>query len=280
MNTVKVVAPHEVEIAALEARIAQLEAPALPLSGQVAVVTGSGQGLGWAIARHMARAGAKVVLAEYDSGRGRLAASRLLEEELTARFVQTNVTDPDSVTAMVAEALETWGRVDILVNNAGKWRDKSLRKMPLEVFDDVVELNLRGTFICGQAVAEAMVMQRYGRIINISSIVGRFGNFGQSNYAATKAGVIAMAQTWAKELGPKGVTSNAVAPGYVRTPGTEGDADVQAKLAAVAEQTPVRRTGLPEDVANACLFLALPASGFVNGIVLPVDGGLGVAVPL
>ena len=195
-------------------------------------------------------------------------------------FRQVDVTDPLSVGTALSAALATYGRIDILVNNAGILRDAQLVKIkdgePVGMsdsdFDAVISVNLKGVFNCTRAVAAQMIRQRGGRILNASSVVGLYGNFGQSNYVATKAAVIGMTRVWARELGPKGITVNAVAPGFI---GTDMVRQMPEKiLATMVERTPVRRLGEPRDVALAYLYLASDDASFVNGAVLSVDGGV------
>lgn len=244
------------------------------LQGKGAIITGAGKGLGRAAALLFAREGARVAVADYDSASGEQTASDLRALGREALFVQVDVSSAAGARAMAEQVLSAWGRIDILVNNAGITADATLLKMTEEQFDRVVAINLKGVFNCTQAVAPAMVEQGAGRVINTSSVVGLYGNFGQTNYAATKAGVIAMTRTWARELGRKGVTVNAVAPGFIAT-------DMTAKmpehvLEAMKEKVPSRRLGTPEDVANAYLFLASDEAAYVNGAVLSVDGGVTV----
>jgi len=183
-----------------------------------------------------------------------------------------DVTKRDQVNGVVAQAIEAFGQIDILGNNAGITRDARLVKMTEEDFDLVVNVNLKGVFNLTQAVAPHMIERGYGRIISTSSVVGLYGNFGQTNYVAAKSGVIGMTRVWARELGPKGITVNAVAPGFIATDMIK---TVPEKVIdALLERTPVRRLGTPEDIANAYLFLASEESSFINGIVLSVDGGL------
>jgi len=183
-----------------------------------------------------------------------------------------DVTQLDSIQIGLAEIHERFGRLDILVNNAGVTADAQLSKMTIEEWDRVVDVNLKGVFNCTQAVVPIMQAQGYGKIINASSISGLYGNFGQTNYAAAKAGVIAMTKVWARELGPKGILVNALAPGFIESAMT---ATVPEKIReSVVLKTPLGRMGLPEEVANAYLFLASDESSFINGAILQVDGGL------
>lgn len=244
----------------------------MKLNNRVAIITGGGKGIGRESALAFARAGARVVIADFDAAAGEAVAAEIQALDAEALFVQTNVTDRASVNAMVEAAVSRFGRVDILVNNAGITADATLAKMTEEAFDRVIAVNLKGVFNVTQAVLPTMLAQGYGRIINTSSVVGTYGNFGQTNYAATKAGVVGMTLSWAKELGPKGITANAVAPGFILT---EMTAKMPEKvLEMMKEKAPVRRLGLPSDIANAYLFLALEESSFINGHVLSVDGGL------
>jgi len=235
------------------------------LDGKVAVITGGARGIGAETARVFRDAGATVVTWDVAEGVDQ----------------QTDVTDVAAVTKAVAEVVKRHGRIDVLVNNAGILRDAQLVKVKDDAvvgamseadFDAVVAVNLRGVFVCTQAVAPVMIKQRSGRILNASSVVGLYGNFGQTNYVATKAGIIGMTKVWARELGPRGITVNAVAPGFI---GTEMVRQMPEKiLATMVERTPVRRLGEPRDVANAYLFLASDEASFVNGAVLSVDGGV------
>jgi len=242
------------------------------LKGKVAIITGGGNGIGRETALTFAGEGARVAVAEYDAEAGESVARLIRESGGDATFVQVDVSDWDSVQAMVETVANTFGGVDILVNNAGITQDAMLSKMSIEQWQKVVDVNLNGVFYCTKAVAPHLVRQGRGKIINTSSVVGVHGNIGQTNYAATKAGVIGMTKTWAKELGFKGVNVNAVAPGYIETGMV---AKVPEKvLALMIEKVPLRRLGKPSDVANAYLFLASEESDYVNGTVLEVNGGL------
>ncbi len=242
------------------------------LKDRVAIITGGGRGIGREGAILFAREGAKVVVADFDVEGGKQTAADLQAMGAEAIYVQVNVAERASVNAMVETVIAQFGKVDILINNAGITMDATLAKMSEEQWDRVIAVNLKGTFNCTQAVVPHMVAAGYGRIINTSSVVGRFGNFGQTNYAATKAGVIGMTLTWSKELGPKGITANAVAPGFILT---EMTAKMPEKvLDMMKEKAPVKRLGLPSDIANAYLILAEEAASFMNGHVLAVDGGL------
>ena len=242
------------------------------LQDRVALVTGSGQGIGRAIALRFAQAGAKIVVIDVVEDHASAVAAEIKAAGGDALAVVCDVTKRDQVETAVKNALDTFGKIDILCNNAGITRDARLVKMSEDQFDAVIDVNLKGVFNMTQAVAPHMVAQNYGRIITTSSIVGLYGNFGQTNYVASKAGVIGMTRVWARELGPKGITANAVAPGFIATDMIK--TVPQEVLDRFTNATPVRRLGEPEDIANAYLFLASDEASFVNGTVLSVDGGL------
>ncbi len=242
------------------------------LLNKVAIITGGASGLGLAGVQKFVAEGAKVVIADYNQEAGKAVELELRATGADVTFIAVNVADRSSVDAMVLATLEHYGQIDILVNNAGITQDAMLHKMGMEQWERVISINLTGVFNCTQAVVAHMRERGTGRIISTSSVVGKFGNVGQTNYAATKAGVIGMTQTWAKELGRKGITVNAVAPGFIRTPMTEKMPE--KILAMMGEKVNVGRLGEPEDVANAYLFLASDEASYINGVVLSVDGGL------
>ncbi len=235
------------------------------LEGRVAIITGGARGIGAETARVFREAGAKVTT--WDVGE--------------PADMKVDVTDADAVRTAVAAVVAKHRRIDVLVNNAGILRDAQLLKlkdgaviggMSEADFEAVLDVNAKGMFICTQAVAPVMIKQGSGRILNASSVVGLYGNFGQTNYVASKAAVIGMTKVWARELGPRGITVNAIAPGFI---GTEMVRQMPEKiLATMVEHTPVRRLGEPKDVAYAYLYLASDEAGFVNGTVLSVDGGI------
>jgi 3-oxoacyl-[acyl-carrier protein] reductase len=242
------------------------------LKDKVAIITGAANGIGLAAAKTFAKEGAKVALADFDDTVGTERAAELAEEGYEVAFFQVNVADRNSVDGMVQKVLGQFGKIDILVNNAGITRDGMLHKLAVEDFQKVVDVNLTGVFNCAQAVVPALVQQGSGKIINTSSVSGVYGNVGQTNYAATKAGVVGMTKTWAKELGRKGINVNAVAPGFIETGMT---AKVPEKvLEQMKMMVPLGRLGLPDDIANAYLFLASDESNYVNGTTLHVDGGI------
>ncbi len=240
------------------------------LTNKVAIITGGARGIGRAAAETFAREGATVIIWDM-LDEGEQTAQTLRDAGHRVEFMKISVTDVPAIEAAVREVIEMTGQIDILVNNAGITRDKTLLKMSFAEWQQVIDVNLTGVFNCTKAVVPYMVERNYGRIICTSSVVGIHGNFGQTNYAATKAGVVAMCRTWAKELGPKGITANAVAPGFIRTDMT--DAMPEAVRQATIQTIPVKRMGEPEDIANAYLFLASDEASFVNGQVLGVNGG-------
>ncbi|MCS7210260.1 MAG: 3-oxoacyl-ACP reductase FabG [Chloroherpetonaceae bacterium] len=241
------------------------------LEQKVAVITGGAQGIGKATAEKFACEGATVVLWDINPEKGQATLSDLAARSLSATFLEVNVAYFPSVETAAKRTVEQFGRIDILINNAGITRDATLLKMTSEQWQQVIDVNLTGVFNCVKAVAPFMVEKGYGRIINAASVVGLYGNFGQTNYVATKAGVIGMTKVWARELGKKGITVNAVAPGFIET---EMIQTVPEKvLSSVKERTPLGRLGKPEDIANAYLFLASDEAAFITGTVLSVDGG-------
>ncbi|GAB4411579.1 MAG: beta-ketoacyl-ACP reductase [Anaerolineae bacterium] len=242
------------------------------LAGRVALITGAGQGIGRAIALRFAQEGASVVALDVVPDGITALADEIKAAGGEALAVVCDVTQREQVAGAVQAALDAFGQIDILCNNAGITRDARLVKMTEEQFDQVIAVNLKGVFNMTQAVVPHMIERGYGRIITTSSVVGLYGNFGQTNYVASKAGVIGMTRVWARELGPKGITANAVAPGFIATDMVK--TVPQEVLDRFINMTPVRRLGQPEDVANAFLFLASDEAAFVNGAVLSVDGGL------
>jgi 3-oxoacyl-[acyl-carrier protein] reductase len=247
------------------------------LSGKVAIITGSARGIGATTATTFAHEGAQVVICDVNEEQGWQMAASINEAhgqgKTVATFLPVNVADMTSARQLVEQTIACFGRLDILVNNAGVTRDAQLRKMSEDEFDFVIDINLKGVFACGKAAAEQMLTQGQGGVIlNAASVVGLDGNFGQTNYAAAKAGVVGMTKVWARELGPKGIRVNAVAPGFIETPMT---AKMPEKIyATMIEKTPLRRAGQAQDVANAYLWLASEEASFVNGVVLRIDGGL------
>ncbi|RYF70239.1 MAG: 3-oxoacyl-[acyl-carrier-protein] reductase [Cytophagaceae bacterium] len=240
------------------------------LQNKVAIITGGARGIGRSAAEIFTREGASVIIWDM-LDEGETTAQTLRDQGRNATFMRVSVTDVPGVEEAVQSVLEQYGQIDILVNNAGITRDRTLLKMSHSEWQQVIDVNLTGVFNCTKAVVPHMVERNYGRIICTSSVVGVHGNFGQTNYAATKAGVVAMCRTWAKELGSKGITANAVAPGFIRTDMT--DAMPEEARQATIKLIPARRMGEPEDIANAYLYLASDEASFVNGQVLGVNGG-------
>ena len=257
------------------------------MTDRVVIVTGAAAGIGRATARRFARDGARV--AGWDVAAAGGLADELKEANPAAPadvlVRSVDVTDAAAVEAAVAQVMERWGRIDVLVNNAGivrdgqlvKWKDgRKVSEMSEADFDAVVSVNLKGVFLCTRAVAPHMIAGSTGGtggvILNASSVVGHYGNFGQTNYAATKAGVINLTRTWSRELGRYGIRVNAVAPGFIATEMVK--AMPEKVLAAMVEHTPIGRMGQPEDIAEAYFWLASDAASFVHGAVLCVDGGL------
>jgi 3-oxoacyl-[acyl-carrier protein] reductase len=242
------------------------------LQNKISLITGAAHGIGLSTAIRFAQEGAIVILTDLDKFAGESALTEVRKHSPQSTFVYLDVTERDSVQSCVNEILGRFGRIDILINNAGIIVDAQFLKMSEEDWDRVIAINLKGVFNCTQGVAPFMAAQGYGKIINASSISGVYGNFGQTNYAAAKAGVIAMTKVWARELGRKGILVNALAPGFIESAMTTA---VPEKFReSVVQKTPLGRMGKAEEVANAYLFLASDESSFINGAVLHVDGGL------
>ncbi len=250
----------------------------MKLKGKVSLITGGAQGIGLATAQKFLDEGAVVVICDLrreavDAAVNELRASESGRIGRVEGFV-VDVTNRAQIDAMVDAAKTRYGRIDVLVNNAGITLDARLQKMSEEQFDKVIDVNLKGTYNCAQAVVDTMVNQGFGVILNASSVVGIYGNFGQTNYAASKFGVIGFTKTWARELGPKGIRSNAVAPGFIATPILHSIPD--RVMAQMTERVPLKRLGRPEEIANVYAFLASDEASYVNGAVVEVAGGMTV----
>jgi len=246
-----------------------------PLSGQVALVTGASRGIGRAIACRLAEEGASVALFARNAAALGETGAQVEAAGGRALAIAGDVSRPDDARGAVEKTLEALGRLDILVNNAGITRDTLLLRMSDEQWSEVIDANLKGTFLFCRAAAKHFLRQRSGRIINIASVVGLTGNAGQANYAASKGGIIAFTLTLAKELGGRGIAVNAVAPGFIETEMTAA-IPAEARQAA-AERIPCGRFGKPEEVASVVAFLAGPGSSYIHGSVIRVDGGLAMA---
>lgn len=239
------------------------------LQGKVAIITGAANGIGLAAVKRFTEEGATVIMADFDEKTGHEAAQPFGEQ---VQFYAVDVSNREQVHQMVDHVIETFGRIDILINNAGITRDAMLVKMSEEDFNKVLQVNLNGVFNCTQAVVPHMIEKGKGKIISTSSVSGVYGNVGQTNYAASKAAIVGMTKSWAKELGRKGICVNAVAPGFTAT------SMVEKMPEKIIDQMKniisLQRLGKPEDIANAYLFLASDESNYITGHVLHVDGGI------
>lgn len=242
------------------------------LESKIAIVTGGAQGIGKATVEKFVENGARVAIWDIDDEKGNELCDSLNRENVVSKYFHVDVTNFESVNKALDEVIESFGQIDILINNAGITKDATLKKMTTEQWQQVLNVNLTGVFNCTKLVSAKMLENGGGRIINASSVVGLYGNFGQTNYVATKAGVIGMTKVWARELGRKNINVNAVAPGFIATEMVEKMPENVIKM--MEEKTPLGRLGKPEDIANAYLFLASDEASFVNGTVLSVDGGI------
>ena len=245
---------------------------AMRLSGKVAIITGAGRGIGHATSLKFGREGAIVITCDINADQAQQAAKDVTEAGGEALGYQIDVRDQASITRMVESVVARYGRIDCLVNNAGIVQDSTLKNMTEEQFDSVIEINRKGVYNCTKAVVDVMLKQSSGVILNASSIVGIYGNFGQTNYAASKFGVIGMVKTWARELGRKGIRANAVCPGFVLTP-ILGKIPEKV-LKALEDRVPLGRLAQPEEIANTFAFLASDEASYINGAVIEVSGGL------
>lgn len=247
----------------------------MKLEGKTAIVTGAGRhgkGIGRSIALVLAEEGADIVIADYVLEAAESVVSEVLEIGRRAVAVRADVANPQDAEAIVQKALDEFGKVDILVNNAGITRDALIPRMSEQDWDSVIDTNLKGTFNCTKAVIRPMLKQRSGKIVNVASVMGIIGNVGQANYSASKAGVIALTKTTAKELGARGINVNAVAPGFIQTAMTdELSNNIRENIAAMI---PLNSLGTPEDVAKLVLFLCSEDARYITGQVINVDGGM------
>jgi 3-oxoacyl-[acyl-carrier protein] reductase len=239
---------------------------------KVVVITGGAAGIGKAAVEKFAREGAVVAIWDVNDVQGKELELILLHEGFVAKFNKANTAKYDEVEQATQQVIKQFGKIDILINNAGITRDATLQKMTAENWQQVLDVNLTGVFNCTKAISANMIANNIGTIINTSSIVGLYGNYGQSNYAATKSGVIGLTKTWARELGKYNITVNAVAPGFIAT---DMIATIPARvIEAMKEKVPLRRLGTADDIANVYCFLASKEAAFISGAVISVDGGL------
>jgi 3-oxoacyl-[acyl-carrier protein] reductase len=241
------------------------------LNDKVAIITGGASGIGKATAIRFAQEGAQIAIWDVQEERGQEVIKILLEMGSQAIFYNVDIADAAQVQEAVNAVMKDFDKIDILINNAGIVRDATLIKLTAEQFDSVIDVNLKGVFNCTKAVAPHMIERGYGRIVQASSVVALYGNFGQTNYVASKAGIIGMTKVWARELGRKGITVNAVAPGFIATEMV--DTIPENIKNGMKERGPLNRLGAPEDVANVYLFLASDEASYVNGSVISIDGG-------
>jgi len=242
------------------------------LQGKVSIITGAAQGIGQATALKFAREGAKVAVCDINDAAVASTVELIKAAGGEAVGFRVDVTDKVSIAKMVEGVMAKWGRVDTLVNNAGIVQDAQFKKMSEDQFDRVIEVNLKGVYNCTKAVVDIMLAQNSGCILNASSIVGIYGNFGQTNYAATKFAVIGMVKTWARELGSKGIRANAICPGYIETPILSAMPEKVLKM--IEDKVPMGRLGQPEEIANAYAWLASDEASYINGAVIEVSGGV------
>jgi len=242
------------------------------LSGKVSIITGAGQGIGEATALKFAKEGAKVAVCDINLDAVHHVVDLVKQAGGEAIGFKVDVTKKESIAAMVEGVMAKWGRIDTLVNNAGIVQDAQFKKMSEDQFDRVIDVNLKGVYNCTKAVVDIMLAQNSGCILNASSIVGIYGNFGQTNYAATKFGVIGMVKTWARELGRKGIRANAICPGFVETPILASMPEKVIKM--MEDRVPMGRLAKPEEIANTYAWLASDEASYINGAVIEVSGGV------
>ena len=237
------------------------------LKNKIAIITGGGSGIGKAIAHLYHKEGATVIIADFDEHGGKETANLI-----GCHFFKADISNEKNVVSLFKYVKTKFSRLDILVNNAGILQDSTLKKLDSNQFDAVININLRGTYLCGKAAADMMLEQRSGVILNAASVVAHNGNFGQTNYVASKTGVIGMTKVWARELGKDGIRVNAIAPGFIKTKMT--DQMPEKVIRMLGDKVPLKRWGKPEDVANAYTFLASDQASYITGSVLNVDGGV------
>lgn len=242
------------------------------LENKVAIITGGADGIGKATAIRFAGEGAIAIIWDLNEEKGSKLVDEIINTGGKAAFYKVNTAVYNEVETASLEVASKYGTIDILINNAGITRDATMRKMSMEQWQQVIDVNLNGVFYCTKAISPYMVEKGYGRIISTSSVVALYGNFGQTNYVATKAAVIGMTKTWAREFGRKGITANAIAPGFIATDMVKFMPE--NVLASMKDKVPVGRLGEPEEIANAFLFLASDEAAYINGAVLSVDGGI------
>ena len=237
------------------------------LENKIAIITGGGRGIGKAIAHRYHKEGATVIIADFDEHGGKETANLI-----GCHFFKADISNEKNVVSLFKYVKTEFSQLDILVNNAGILQDSTLKKLESNQFDAVININLRGTYLCGKAAANMMLEQRSGVILNAASVVAHNGNFGQTNYVASKTGVIGMTKVWARELGKDGIRVNAIAPGFIKTKMT--DQMPEKVIRMMGDKVPLKRWGKPEDVANAYTFLASDQASYITGSVLNVDGGV------
>jgi 3-oxoacyl-[acyl-carrier protein] reductase len=242
------------------------------LKDKVTIITGGARGIGKAAVTKFCSEGAKVIIWDVLDVEGNTLAEEMKSKGFYCEYYRVDVTNPENINEVVQKIISIHQRFDVLINNAGITRDATLLKMTDEQWQSVLNVNLTGVFNCTKAIAPYMIEKGKGKIINTSSVVALYGNFGQSNYVATKSGIIGLTKVWARELGRKGINVNAVAPGFIETEMVQSMPEKILQM--MKEKTPLGRLGKPEDIANAYLFLASDESDFVNGAVLSVDGGI------
>lgn len=242
------------------------------LKDKVIIITGGANGIGKVSAEKLASEGATIVIWDIDEESCKTTTDVITKKGLSAEYAIVNTTDPEATFKAAEQVAEKHSRIDVLINNAGITRDATIKKMTFKEWNDVIEINLTGVFNCSKAVVPYMIGKEQGRIINTSSVVGIYGNFGQANYATTKSGLIGLSKTLAKELGKHNITVNAVAPGFIATDMIKSIPEKVIKM--MEDKTPLRRLGTPEDIANAYLFLSSDEASFVSGAVLSVDGAI------